>query len=165
MSISATLNTYLTSHTNHFDTIPHSFSERMLQAAYSSQLPAKDVVKAVILKGAGHYLMAIVPAMNKVLLSQVSRIMGHKMELAREDELQTLFDDCATGAIPAVGDAFNMAIVWDDNLATGEQVYIEAGDHRHLVQLDASQYRRWLKNKPHGPISCDPDDLSDLSNY
>ena len=46
-----------------------------------------------------------------------------------------------------------MEMVVDDELMEAEQVYIESGDHQHLVKLDHQQYCEILSTTVHGTIS------------
>ena len=41
----------------------------------------------------------------------------------------------------------------DDKLLEVDKVYIEAGDHEHLLGVDQSQYSNLMQNIPHGHIS------------
>ncbi|MBY4677604.1 aminoacyl-tRNA deacylase [Marinobacterium arenosum] len=165
MSMSSTLEQYLSEQHTPYELISHGFSEHMLEAAHASQLPVKEVVKAVVLRDGDYHLLAAIPAMNKLLLPEVSRLMGRHLELAEENELPKLFGDCEIGAVPPVGEPFGMPIIWDDRLSGDEEIYFEAGDHRHLVHVSGRDYMKLLKNKPHGEISCAPEDVPDLSNY
>lgn len=162
MSISVTLNDYLMRKAGNYELIRHSFSEHMVEAAWSSHLPVREVVKAVVLKDKDNYMLAAIPATNKVMLSRIQQMLGRKVQLAHEEELVQLFDDCSEGAIPPLGDAFGMEMIWDDSLADDNDIYFEAGDHRHLVHLTGGQYMQLIRNHPHGQISCAADDLVDM---
>ncbi|MCV6590911.1 MAG: YbaK/EbsC family protein [Marinobacterium sp.] len=162
MSISITLNDYLMRKAGNYELIHHSFSEHMVEAAWSSNLPVREVAKAVVLKSPQGYMLAAIPSCNKIILQRVQLMLGQKIRLAKEEETFNLFGDCAEGAIPPVGDAFGMGMIWDDSLADDEEIYFEAGDHRHLVHLSGGQYMQLLRNHPHGRISCAADDLADL---
>ena len=61
------------------------------------------------------------------------------MELVEEEELTEIFKDCAEGAIPALGEAYGLDVIWDEELMGVEDIYIEAGDHRHLIRL-----KQWM---------------------
>lgn len=162
MSISVTLNDYLMRKAGNYELIRHSFSEHMVEAAWASHLPVREVVKGVVLKHRDNYLIAAIPASNKIILPRIQQMLGNKVTLAHEEELFELFGDCAEGAIPPVGDAFGLEMIWDDSLSEDEEIYFEAGDHRHLVHLTGGQYMQLLKNHPHGHISCAADDLADM---
>ncbi len=47
-----------------------------------------------------------------------------------------LFGDCEPGAVPALGDAYGIQVIWDDDLKYTSDIYIEAGDHEHLIRIE-----------------------------
>ncbi len=165
MTVSATLASYLSRKAGPYDLVSHLHTESAAESAHLSHLPLKQVAKAVVLHDQDHYLMAVIPAMHKLMLPQVQKILGRRVVLAREDELPALFDDCETGAVPAIGQAFGLPLIWDDRLAEIEDVYIEAGDHENLIHLTRKQFLTLMCNKPHGEISCAEEDLYDLTHY
>ena len=77
------------------------------------------------------------------------------MELVDEDELHDIFRDCAAGAVPALGEAYGLDVIWDDELTQAPMVFIEAGDHRHLICLEQSQFSRLMQDKLHDHFSTE----------
>ena len=79
----------------------------------------------------------------------------HGYEIAEESELRQLFPDCDEGAIPCLGDAFHMDVIVDNALLeAGMDVYIEGGDHHHLLHLSHKDFSRLMSNAWPAPISC-----------
>ena len=107
-------------------------------------------------------MMAVIPAMNKVALTQVEEVIGRPAVLAKETEIERLFKDCEPGAVPAIGQAYGLNVVWDDSLMEDADLYLEAGDHRHLIHLTRDQFNKLMRKNPHGTISCAPEDLHDM---
>lgn len=165
MSVTATLDSYLHNKSCDYDTVTHSPSTTACESALYSAVPMKQVIKAVLLHDHNHYMLAAIPAMNKVMLTQIEQITGCRTELATEAEIGRIFGDCEIGAVPAIGQAYGLDVIWDDSLTDDEDLYIEAGDHRNLIHLKREQFKSLMKNNPHGEISCSPDDLYDLTHY
>jgi len=165
MTISATLDSYIHDKAGQYDTIAHSFTTTATEAALHSSVPLKQMVKAVVLHDKDRYMLAAIPSMNKLMLPQVQQLTGRHAELARENEISRIFDDCEVGAIPAIGQAFGLEVIWDDTLLDDADLYVEAGDHKNLIHLTREQFKSLMKNNPHGTISCAPDDLYDLTHY
>ncbi|MEH6579532.1 MAG: YbaK/EbsC family protein [Amphritea sp.] len=165
MTISATLDSYLSDKTSSYDMVEHSFSTNAIESGCLSSVPLKQVAKAVVLHDQDHYLVAAIPSMNKLMLPQVEQILGCHAVLAKESELDALFQDCEQGAIPAIGQAFGMNVIWDDALQNEDDIYLEAGDHCHLIHLKNKQFLSLMKKNPHGVISCAPEELYDLTHY
>ncbi|WP_286236970.1 aminoacyl-tRNA deacylase [Neptuniibacter halophilus] len=165
MSVPATLNSYLQNKSCAYDTLSHTFSSTASEAALLSAVPMKQMVKAVVVHDHNHYMLAAVPAMNKVMLPQLEQITGCRTVLAKESEIKRIFGDCETGAVPALGQAYGLDVIWDDALNEDEDLYIEAGDHRSLIHLKREQFQALMKNHRHGQISCAPEELYDLTHY
>lgn len=164
MSVATTLDSYLKNRACRYDTVEHPFTATAAEAGISSSVPLKKVAKAVVLHDNSHYLMAVIPAMNKLVLPEVERLIGCHAELASEADLDRIFGDCDKGAIPAVGQAYGLNVIWDGALKDEEDIYLEAGDHRHLLHLNKQQFMRLMRNNPYGEISCAPDELYDMSH-
>ncbi|MGH1431732.1 MAG: aminoacyl-tRNA deacylase [Neptuniibacter sp.] len=165
MSVTATLDSYLHNKSCDYDTLSHSPSSTACESALLSAVPIKQVIKAVLLHDHNHYILAAVPAMNKVMLPQIEQITGCRAELAKEAEINRIFGDCALGAVPAIGQAYGLDVIWDDSLSADDDLYIEGGDHCNLIHLKQAQFQALMKNNPHGEISCPPEDLYDLTHY
>ena len=99
------------------------------------------------------FVIAVVPATRKVDLGAVHRHFGRPLGLATEDELKSLFGDCEPGAVPPLGAAYGIDSVFDDSLMEEADVYFEAGDHRGLVHLSGTEFRKLMTGVPHGDIS------------
>ena len=93
------------------------------------------------------------PASRRVELQSLERQFGRRLVLASEREVQDVFSDCSKGAIPAVGQAYGLDVVWDDCLASCPDVYFEAGDHTDLVRMSGKEFTFLMGRRPHGTIS------------
>jgi Ala-tRNA(Pro) deacylase len=107
----------------------------------------------VLLGDASGYLVAVVPASRRVELQSLERQLGRRLVLASESEVQDVFCDCTEGAIPAIGQAYGLEVVWDDCLAACPDVYFEAGDHTDLVRMSGKEFTFLMGRRPHGAIS------------
>ncbi len=93
------------------------------------------MVKGILLHDDKGYLMAAISATRSLDLEQFNRETGRHLTLAPEEELHCILTDCATGAVPAIGEAYGIPTVWDEALAGQPSFYIEAGDHEALLRL------------------------------
>jgi hypothetical protein len=57
------------------------------------------------------------------------------------------------GAVPAVGMAWGLETVVDDELSGNEVVYMEAGDHERLLRLGRDQFAALMRDARHGQIA------------
>lgn len=154
MSVSARLDQFLNERDVHYCVHRHPHSRTSLESARAAQVPAHNVAKAVILHDDEGYLMAVIPADQRLNISRVNRYLSRHLFLADEPELCALFNDCEAGAVPALADAYAMEAVWDDELSEAESVFIEAGDHDRLLEIPGADFRRLMYADPHERITA-----------
>ncbi|PJE80389.1 hypothetical protein CI610_00621 [invertebrate metagenome] len=164
MPIAQTLQHFLQDARIDYQLVTHPYSERALHTATSAQIPVSSMTKAIILNDTEGYVMAVIPSTNRLVLHWINVCMDRNLHMVREKELTHLFPDCAPGAVPAVGAAYNMTTCWDDELSYMPDIYIEGGNHIELVQLARKYYKKLLKQQPHAAISCDPEEAMAYSN-
>jgi len=153
MAISISFNEYLSNHHIDYELVKHRSTKSSFDSSCSAHLPSNEVAKAIILQSNdGSYLMTTLSVGRKLSIIQVNKLMGKNYHLLEEAQLSELFPDCEQGAIPSIGDAFAMDMLVDDALLSEKQVYIEAGDHRHLIKVDQQQFTHLLAKVPHGNI-------------
>ncbi len=157
MAIAITLKSYLDSHHVDYDMVEHIRSETALEAAHSAHVPGHQVAKAVVLEDDRGYVVSVLPSTNRLDLEWVRESLGRDLEMARERELRSLFQDCDLGAVPALSNAYGLDVIWDDQLKAVADIYLEAGDHRHLVHIKGDDFRKLLRGMPHNIISAEKD--------
>ena len=153
MNISTTVQNYLEQQGIEYDIVPHRRADSSMNAASAAHISAAMIAKPVILEDDQGYLMAVVPAHHHVKIHEINTMLGRKMGLATEDELQSLFADCETGAIPPLGQAYGMETIVDECLGECPEVYLEAGDHEDFIHLQSSSYQKLMSKVQHAKIS------------
>ena len=111
------------------------------------------MAKSVVLKEDTGYLLAVLPASSRILLSHVHSLFQHAIGLATEDEVRSLFWDCAPGAVPPLGSVYGLEVIVDDAIWYSSYVYFEGGDHLALVKVSGDDFRRLLPGARHGRFS------------
>lgn len=155
MFISHTVARYLGEHDVDFDVITHSHSATSQRTAEAAHITGESLAKAVILSDDQRHVMAVVPASKMVDERAVETALGGaELSLAREEDFPFLFRDCELGALPALGEAFGLETVVDEGLLRAPDIYIEGGDHEHLLRLSSESFRRLMENSASGPIAC-----------
>jgi Ala-tRNA(Pro) deacylase len=157
MAIAITLKSYLDEHHVEYDMVKHMHSETALEAAHSAHVPSHQVAKAVVLEDEDGYVVSVLPSTNRLDLEWVKQALGRELEMAHENELAALFQDCAVGAVPALSGAYGLDMVWDDQLKSASDIYIEAGDHENLVHMRGDSFRKLVEKMPHSVISAEKD--------
>lgn len=156
MPIAHTVQMYLSQHQTPFDLVSHRHTVSSLRTANVAHIEARCLAKAVMLEDDlkhSHFIMAVVPANRQVDLAKLARQAGCSIHLASEEDAAGLFADCDAGAIPPLGPAYGVETLWDDSLMQQPELYFEAGDHEHLVQLKAADLGSLLQDCAHGEFS------------
>ncbi|WP_207063064.1 aminoacyl-tRNA deacylase [Motiliproteus sp. SC1-56] len=171
MTMSMTLSEYLADHHADYNLLKHKHTTNAFDTAYTAHIPMEHLAKAVVLEDTdGHHLMAVVPSMRRLKLRRINRKLGRNFRLVSEVELKALFQDCDLGAIPAMGQAYEMDTICDEDLLNQPYVYIEAGDHEELIKLERAEFQRLMSGQLHDYISLDspthsPYQDADLRHY
>jgi Ala-tRNA(Pro) deacylase len=150
MGIAITLAQYLLDRDVAYELVPHPHTETALASAAASELPADSVVKAVVLRGGDGFKLALLPASRHIQFDQLQRLLGDHVDIASEEQVETLFLDCEPGSVPALGAAYGLDVVVDDSLSDERDVYLEAGDHVHLVHISGTSFQKLMEEARHG---------------
>ena len=155
MAIAKTLMSYLRERGIHYDLMEHRHTETAADSAHAANVPTHQVAKAVVLCDDAGFVLSVLPASHSLEIDWVNEELGRRLEMACEKEFTELFADCEPGAVPALGEAYGLKVIWDDELGYTSDVYIEAGDHEHLIWLDRHDFRKLMASLPHSIISKD----------
>lgn len=154
MTISTRVGAYLDARGINYRTISHDHANSSLQTSITAQIPPDQIAKAVILEDhQGHHLMAVLPADRKLNLHKLESELDVSIHLVSEKQVYQLFNDCDPGAVPALGQAYNMNLIYDEALQQLNQVYLEAGDHETLILLTAEQFGQLMADSQHSRFS------------
>lgn len=150
MGVSPTLQNHLSQNDVDYTLVPHPHTASSMETAQAAHVPGGSLAKAVIMKGPDGFIMVVLPSNEHVDVAEFSRQFGHGFELASEPDLTTAFPDCAVGAVPPVGAAWDMDVYLDEGLLGQDEVFFEAGDHEALVRLSGSEFERLLGSAKRG---------------
>lgn len=155
MSTATRLSNFLKLSQTPHNIVHHSHTETAADSARAAKVPASRVVKSVMLRDEleGNYLMALTPACNRIELRWIREGTGAHPRLARESELAEVFPDCELGAVPGFGQAYQLDVVWDDDLGEQPSLFFEAGDHQDLIEIEQDDFHRLFDGYPHATIS------------
>jgi Ala-tRNA(Pro) deacylase len=157
MAIATTLKSYLEDHHVKYDMVKHTHSATALESAHAAHVPSHEVAKAVVLEDANGYIVSVLPSTNRLDLEWVNESLGRSLEIAQEDELPDLFEDCDYGAVPAFSNAYGLDVIWDEQLTNATEIYIEAGDHESLIHMHGDEFCKLMEDMPHSIISAGKD--------
>lgn len=153
MAMAMTLKDYLNTEGVEYDLVEHAYSFNTTQAAENAHISGEMIAKGVVLHDEQGYVMAVIPSTHRVQLNRLRKEFHRYFSLAEEVDLPMLFKDCTMGAIPPVGKAYDVDVIFDDRLNDFSDIYFEAGDHADLVHVSGRDFRQLIGDVPHGEIS------------
>ena len=151
MSMPLRLSGYLDARGARYEVRAHQPSHSSAETARVARILPHQLAKSVIVEDDSRCMMAVLPADRTVMLGHLARLLGRKdLRLSDENRIAILFDDCDRGAVPAVGMAWGLETIVDDALESSEVVYMESGDHEHLLQMSHAQFHALMSTAQHG---------------
>lgn len=153
MALVRKLREYLDAKNVRHDVVEHPRTMTASASAEAAHVPGAQVAKAVVLHDDAGYLIAVVPSTHRVELDALRDQLGRRLNLATEAEIGEIFDDCETGAVPAIGAAYGVRVLCDESLAAESEVHFEAGNHVELVRVDRPAFGTLMKDATWGRFS------------
>ena len=108
------------------------------QASYDvapGAAPGGSQVVSDLYHDARGYLMVVHPASRKIALAALRERTGRPLHPARAHELRDIFFDCQQGAIPALGPAYGVPTIVDDDVRDESDVYFRGGDAKDWIHM------------------------------
>ena len=153
MPVARSLAHYLTDRGVAYDEVPHPHTEMASTSAEVSHVSADSLAKAVVLKGGNGFMLAVLPASRHIQFEELRRLLGSDVDIANEEQVETLFLDCEPGAVPALGAAYGLSVVVDDSLSQQPDVYFEGGDHANLVHISGTSFQKLMADAQRGQFT------------
>jgi Ala-tRNA(Pro) deacylase len=146
MGMATTLKHYLDRLELDYELVDHPYASTSMDIAREAHIPPEKIVKCVMLEDEGGYVMAVCPASSRIKLGTLYREINRRLEFASEHELAELLSDCVLGAVPPIGEVYDIDMVIDEELLTESDVYFEAGDHEELIHMGAEAFDSLMRN-------------------
>jgi Ala-tRNA(Pro) deacylase len=153
MSIPETVVNYLHGHAIAFEVVTHAPTKTAMETARSAHIPGDRVAKGVVLEDGEDYVLAVLPATHRIDTDALSDLLDREVFLVGEDDVAMVFRDCRYGAVPSVGGAYGILTVVDEAIARQPEVYLECGDHEHLLHIDRSGFEKLIAGSERGRFS------------
>ena len=152
MTIAPTLQKHLDRNVT-YEVITHDATMSSTRTAQACHVSGDRLAKAIVLRHDGGYMLAVLPASHHIRLSDLQREIGDDVALADETEIKRLFPDCALGAVPPVGECYELDVIVDDSIQQPPDVYLEGGDHTSLVHMNQAQFTQLMAQARHAQFS------------
>jgi Ala-tRNA(Pro) deacylase len=152
MTIAPTLQRHLDRNVT-YELITHEATMSSTRTAQACHVSGDCLAKGIVLRHNGGYMLAVLPASRHLRLPDLQLEIGADVDLADEGEIERLFPDCAPGAIPPIGECYDLDVIVDDSIQQPPEIYLEGGDHTTLVHLSQAQFTRLMSGARHGRFS------------
>jgi len=111
------------------------------EVAQGEHISGHRLAKVVAVVADGRMIELVLPASRRVVLEKVRRMLGaDQLRLASEPEMDRVFRDVDTGAIPALRHWNDVEVVMDESLRTEGRIVLQGGTHEDSISLD---FREW----------------------
>jgi Ala-tRNA(Pro) deacylase len=127
-----------------YEVIEHASTMSAAEEAYATNQSLDEVAKTVILQDGDSYVLAVVPASERIDLHKVRELLGasKSLRLATEAEIAKDFPALEVGAAPPFGPMAPRAELIDRRLLDHDRVICAGGDHEHSVRVDPREILR-----------------------
>lgn len=143
MSISHKLRATLEKEGVEFNILEHQPAYTAMEIAGAQHVPGRQVIKSVIVKADGKFLMCVLPAIHLLDLDKLKKTLGsQKVELAKEEDIARLFPDDEVGGEPPFGNLYGVPVIVDKILEEDNDIVFNAGSHTEMIQMKFFDYHR-----------------------
>ncbi len=147
MAVKKLLN-YLDQNHVQYQLVTHPLTYTASHTASMTHIRHKDMAKSIVMKLDGEPVMIVLPSGFKVDFRKIKQITGAKnVELAREEEIDDIFPDCATGAMPPFGNLYHIPVLADRELTEDDEIAFNAGTHRELMKMHFRDFNKLVHPK------------------
>jgi Ala-tRNA(Pro) deacylase len=137
------LQSYLDEHGVQYRMSRHDPAYTSQDLAATEHVRGKKVIKPVVVRADGQWVMCALPASHRVDLQELrEQLRAEDVILADEQSLGRLFPECELGAEPPIGKLFGMPTLMDESLIGDDTVTFQAGTHCDAVTMPLIDYRR-----------------------
>ena len=137
------LPSFLDEHGVNYRLSHHPETYRSQDLAQIEHISGRNVVKPVLVKADGQFVLCALPASYKVDLMELrDQLRAKEVYLADESQLRQCFPDCELGAEPPIGKIWGLPTLMDESLTADDMVMFQAGTHDQAVTMTLAEYRR-----------------------
>ena len=116
------------------------------EVAQSEHVSGHRLAKVVVVIADGRPIELIIPASRRVVLEQAQKMLGaREVRLASEAEMDRIFGDVETGAIPALRHWKDVEVVMDEAMKVDGEIVLHGGTHRDTIRLTFSDWYDMVK--------------------
>jgi Ala-tRNA(Pro) deacylase len=125
-----------------YDELHHRVAFTAQEVAQSEHVSGHRLAKVVVVMADSRPVELILPASRRVVLDRVAKLLdADHVRLASEAEMDRIFTDCQTGAIPPLRHWKGVAVLMDASMSNARDLVFQAGTHEDAIRL---RFPDWL---------------------
>jgi Ala-tRNA(Pro) deacylase len=125
-----------------YEELHHRVAFTAGEVAQSERISGDTLAKVVVVIADGRPVELILPASRRVVLDRVRKLLGASaVRLASETEMERIFIDCETGAIPPLRHWKEVAVLMDASMSSLKDLAFQAGTHEDAIRL---KFQDWF---------------------
>ncbi len=134
--------------------IDHPYAPSAKELARLAHVERGHIAKGVVLRDEDGPVLVVVPGDHWVRLHHVQEALARPhLDFASEEDIARWFPDCDHGAVPPLGMAYGLETLVDEDLFSLARVYLESGDHRHLIEVSEEDFSLLMAGARRGHFS------------
>lgn len=142
----AKLTNYLDEKDKKYVVVKHSKAFTAQEVAASAHIPGKNMAKTVMVKADGDMKMVVLDSNHDIDFDQIKEsLSADTVELATEEEFESLFPDCELGAMPPFGNLYDLDTYVAESLTANTEIAFNAGTHKECVQMAYSDFEELVE--------------------
>ncbi|HXV64049.1 MAG TPA: YbaK/EbsC family protein [Vicinamibacteria bacterium] len=116
------------------------------KTAEALDMTGRAYAKTVVVVVDGGLIMAAVPANQRVDVEKLAQMTGaSSVRLASEPEFKGSFPSCEVGAMPPLGELFDIPVWLDASFVKQPTIAFDAGTHTDSVEVGLEDFRRLVR--------------------
>jgi Ala-tRNA(Pro) deacylase len=128
-----------------YEILRHPEAVTAQRIAEAEHVKGRRHAKVVMVKSGGQHLMVVLPAEHLIDHEKLAKIVGQDVSFESEGEFESIFPDCAVGAMPPFGNLYGVPTYVDKSLAEEDYIVFEAGTHTEAIRLSYRDYEKIVK--------------------
>lgn len=135
---------YLDENGVEYEVVDHAERFTAAAEARAAGVGPEDAAKEVVLRAGGAYVLAVIPASERLDFQKARRLLDgeQRPRLATEAEIAADFPEFELGALPPFGPIHDIPEIVDRRLLDHDRVLCAGGDHRHSLSIDPNEIVR-----------------------
>ena len=146
MPILTKLREFLDRHRVPYEVLTHRQAFTAQEVAQAQHVRGAELAKVVMLRSGPEFLMAVLPAPQRIDLDHARAAMGKPgLTFATEQEFEGLFPGCEAGAMPPFGNLYGLRVYVDQMLTRDKEIVFNAGTHTLTVKMAYADFERLVQ--------------------